>query len=310
MRAERMLFALKEVPKGAIIRLEMKYDSKLTAPLVERHIREEPNDPGGYWGLAYITKGAALARVEEAIARLGEDPILLYALGYAKMSLQDDSGAFEAFRKAVDLNPVDFETLSNCATALNHLERFHEAKDYWKQAIELDPERHGIWFGLGKSEYYLGQYERALRHITSALILLEQEEGDTRHAKACYLGARARTYFKLEKFDEAIADLENAAKSDRSEAVKVMKSIVDGYKKQAGTRKIGRTLLRITEKMIEVDPSAGGDHSWYLVRDRLREQYGTGTVETIVRIEPKIGRNEPCPCGSGRKYKKCCGSNG
>ena len=22
---------------------------------------------------------------------------------------------------------------------------------------------------------------------------------------------------------------------------------------------------------------------------------------------PKVGRNEPCPCGSGKKYKKCCG---
>jgi len=26
----------------------------------------------------------------------------------------------------------------------------------------------------------------------------------------------------------------------------------------------------------------------------------------IVRDKPKIGRNEPCPCGSGKKYKKCC----
>ena len=26
-----------------------------------------------------------------------------------------------------------------------------------------------------------------------------------------------------------------------------------------------------------------------------------------IRKEPKIGRNEPCPCGSGKKYKKCCG---
>ena len=26
-----------------------------------------------------------------------------------------------------------------------------------------------------------------------------------------------------------------------------------------------------------------------------------------VRTEPKIGRNDPCPCGSGKKYKKCCG---
>ena len=26
-----------------------------------------------------------------------------------------------------------------------------------------------------------------------------------------------------------------------------------------------------------------------------------------VRAEPKIGRNQPCPCGSGKKSKKCCG---
>lgn len=24
-------------------------------------------------------------------------------------------------------------------------------------------------------------------------------------------------------------------------------------------------------------------------------------------VEKKVGRNEPCPCGSGKKYKKCCG---
>jgi uncharacterized protein YecA (UPF0149 family) len=29
-------------------------------------------------------------------------------------------------------------------------------------------------------------------------------------------------------------------------------------------------------------------------------------VETYIREQPKVGRNDPCPCGSGRKYKKCC----
>jgi uncharacterized protein YecA (UPF0149 family) len=28
----------------------------------------------------------------------------------------------------------------------------------------------------------------------------------------------------------------------------------------------------------------------------------------IVEHAPKVGRNDPCPCGSGKKYKKCCGS--
>jgi preprotein translocase subunit SecA len=30
-------------------------------------------------------------------------------------------------------------------------------------------------------------------------------------------------------------------------------------------------------------------------------------VGTYKREEPKVGRNDPCPCGSGKKYKKCCG---
>jgi uncharacterized protein len=32
--------------------------------------------------------------------------------------------------------------------------------------------------------------------------------------------------------------------------------------------------------------------------------------ETYVRAAPKVGRNHPCPCGSGKKFKKCCGSAG
>lgn len=30
--------------------------------------------------------------------------------------------------------------------------------------------------------------------------------------------------------------------------------------------------------------------------------------DTYVRSTPKVGRNDPCPCGSGKKYKKCCGA--
>jgi len=58
------------------------------------------------------------------------------------------------------------------------------------------------------------------------------------------------------------------------------------------------------------------------VRPRRREQYsaehrgtlseaqedtGDITVKTVRRQGAKIGRNAPCPCGSGKKYKKCCG---
>ena len=36
---------------------------------------------------------------------------------------------------------------------------------------------------------------------------------------------------------------------------------------------------------------------------------GNGESQRPVKKSKKIGRNEPCPCGSGKKYKKCCGVN-
>ena len=41
--------------------------------------------------------------------------------------------------------------------------------------------------------------------------------------------------------------------------------------------------------------------------DLLREGGMFDKVETYRREVPKIGRNDPCPCGSGKKYKRCCG---
>lgn len=35
-------------------------------------------------------------------------------------------------------------------------------------------------------------------------------------------------------------------------------------------------------------------------------QQGKGKIETIRNREVKVGRNEPCTCGSGRKFKSCC----
>jgi uncharacterized protein YecA (UPF0149 family) len=35
---------------------------------------------------------------------------------------------------------------------------------------------------------------------------------------------------------------------------------------------------------------------------------GSDAVQTVKRDGRKVGRNEPCPCGSGKKYKKCCGA--
>ena len=54
-------------------------------------------------------------------------------------------------------------------------------------------------------------------------------------------------------------------------------------------------------------------YAWWL--EQLRKQIADGTLPDVVRREPirnptKVGRNEPCPCGSGKKFKQCHGSAG
>ena len=50
-------------------------------------------------------------------------------------------------------------------------------------------------------------------------------------------------------------------------------------------------------------------------REQVAKETKAGTAgdETVkkqpVRKQKKPGRNDPCPCGSGLKYKKCCGRN-
>lgn len=47
--------------------------------------------------------------------------------------------------------------------------------------------------------------------------------------------------------------------------------------------------------------------------EQRRKQISEGTLPNVVRRAPvrnpnKVGRNEPCPCGSGKKFKQCHGS--
>ena len=56
-----------------------------------------------------------------------------------------------------------------------------------------------------------------------------------------------------------------------------------------------------TEESFADDLSGRDDDSY--------NRYGDPLALPFVREQPKVGRNDPCPCGSGKKFKKCCGAN-
>jgi len=66
----------------------------------------------------------------------------------------------------------------------------------------------------------------------------------------------------------------------------------------------------------EIEPAARALHAYWL-EQRAHLAPGSGALHPgpkaqvlpFVRPQPKTGPNEPCPCGSGKKFKKCCGAH-
>lgn len=57
---------------------------------------------------------------------------------------------------------------------------------------------------------------------------------------------------------------------------------------------------QLNERGFSIDLDENADIATTLI-------YPDGRKDNPVRVEKKIYPNDPCPCGSGKKYKKCCG---
>ncbi len=57
----------------------------------------------------------------------------------------------------------------------------------------------------------------------------------------------------------------------------------------------------------KIDPAARAIHAYWLAQRSHLGSSSSAKILPFIRQQPKVGPNEPCPCGSGKKYKKCCG---
>ena len=94
-----------------------------------------------------------------------------------------------------------------------------------------------------------------------------------------------------------------------------MRKIFDGKKAlKLGTEKNPVTVTVKTKKRAKEIQSQCDKHGWQCditvdskqAEDITDLEVLLNTPQTVV-AEKKPGRNDPCPCGSGKKYKKCCG---
>ncbi len=70
----------------------------------------------------------------------------------------------------------------------------------------------------------------------------------------------------------------------------------------------GRPARQIATSVDDIEEAFQRKKKRELEQARMAGAGDMQTVQQIVRSGEKIGRNDPCPCGSGKKYKKCCGA--
>ena len=111
-----------------------------------------------------------------------------------------------------------------------------------------------------------------------------------------------------------------AAKSDKKESIEeriereldALPEMLKGKLKDPAIKKRFIDIAKRMEKDGVDFKSIRQMKKWMKAHEaELKAEANGGTVakvETVVHQGPKIGRNDPCPCGSGKKYKKCCGA--
>ena len=141
-------------------------------------------------------------------------------------------------------------------------------------------------------------------------------------------------YFKVEKgiYEHILSKPEEAVEGTVEELAKrygtdvqTMTGFLDGINESLkGYENPIETMDEQTVVKIEIDPEklyynmVEAKAEWLyslpqwdeiLTEEKKKELYKKQKASGTIVKGAKVGRNDPCPCGSGKKYKKCCGSN-
>ena len=140
-----------------------------------------------------------------------------------------------------------------------------------------------------------------------------------------------KDYFAVEKgiYEKLLADVNTVESGTVKELaekfgtdVQTMTGFLDGINDSLKEANPIETMEEDTPVRLEIDPEklyynmVEAKANWLyglpqwesiLTEEKRKELYKLQKASGTVRKPHKIGRNDPCPCGSGKKYKHCCG---
>lgn len=215
-----------------------------------------------------------------------------------------------------------------------------DSEEHLLQQLRQSPEDGWLWDRLGNLYHHAGRpdlaivaFEEAVRrdpeqfesHFTLGMLLsvLDHQEESGHHLRLAL--ATARSYSRLDPLRlrelAAVSLRELVGLHDRTGGKVPVMPTREEYGAEQFTSLLGgdgpvslQTLGMNTDDLSTFHPIAEtfvGQERIAASQRAMEPQHARTEIAasrgTPVRVGRKVGRNEPCPCGSGLKYKRCCG---
>ena len=193
--------------------------------------------------------------------------------------------AYEIFKANEELLPAE---------TIREMERVYLLKavdTHWMAHIDaMDQLKAGI-----RLRSY-GQHDPVVEYRLEGFDMFDEMIENIREDTMKMMLIMPKRVYEIQKRQEAIEAARKAAEAAAAAAHKVMLE-KEGEKEKAQSQPsaVEAALKReqVAREQVAQPTRTSGD--------------GTDTANKTVRKGKKVGRNDPCPCGSGKKYKKCCG---
>ena len=210
-----------------------------------------------------------------------------------------DSVVASVIQDRIPSEDWDWEFFDEQVAALFNIKLEWKAEDRQDLNLETLREKLQQEVDKGYNEQIVRNHPEQMRHL-ERMILLQMVDTHWKehllHMDHLKEGIGLRGYGQKNPLDEY-----------KKEGFNMFLAMIETVKEQTVS-----TLMRV--QIVQEDDVARLEEEQRRKREQeleLAKASGSNTSEkgskTVRRTEEKVGRNAPCPCGSGKKYKKCCG---
>ena len=239
---------------------------------ISHYLPEGPKENWNYQSLVEYYRGWIIT--DEEKYKLDEDDLADMDADEIGQMIKDD--ALAIFKANEELLPAE---------TIREMERVYLLKSvdtHWMDHIDaMDQLKAGI-----RLRSY-GQHDPVVEYRLEGFDMFDEMIENIREDTIRLMLVMPKRVYEIQKRQEAIEAARKAAEAAAAAAHRVMLNN-EGEKEQPDA-----VQAALKREQVAKPSETSGD--------------GTDTANKTVRKGKKVGRNDPCPCGSGKKYKKCCG---